>query len=129
MWDPLRRKEVADTPEERVRQWFIGVLADAGCPMGLMGSEVQLKAGGKLLRADIVVYGRDGSPLAVTECKRPEVAITPEVAQQALRYHSVLAVSVICLTNGKNSYIYKRDGSAFVPMDHVPSYDEMLCLR
>ena len=40
MWDPLRRKEVAETPEERVRQWFIGVLSGSGFPMGLMGSEV-----------------------------------------------------------------------------------------
>lgn len=26
IWDPLRKKQVALTPEERVRQWFIGVL-------------------------------------------------------------------------------------------------------
>ena len=26
IWDPLRKKMVALTPEERVRQWFIGVL-------------------------------------------------------------------------------------------------------
>ena len=32
-YDPLRRKWVAATPEEKVRQWFIGVLKDsAGVP-------------------------------------------------------------------------------------------------
>ena len=25
IWDPLRKKDVALTPEERVRQWCIGV--------------------------------------------------------------------------------------------------------
>lgn len=129
MWDPLRRKEVADTPEEQVRQWFIGVLADAGCPMGLMGSEVQLKSGNKSQRADLVVFGRDGSPVAVVECKRPEVSISEEVALQALRYHSVLGVGFICLTNGKSTYVYKREGNAFVPFERIPSYTEMTCPR
>lgn len=127
MWDPLRRKEVADTPEERVRQWFIGVLAEAGCPMGLMGSEVQLKLGSKSLRADIVVYGRNGSPVTVVECKRPDVSISKETAEQALRYHSVLGVRFICLTNGNNTYIYRRgENGAFTAMDRIPSYQEML---
>ena len=126
MWDPLRRKEVAETPEERVRQWFIGVLADAGCPMGLMGSEVALNFAGKRLRADIVVYNRAGEPLAIVECKRPEVEITADVARQALLYHGASPVSFIFLTNGNNTYIYKRSGAGFEPLDHLPSYEEML---
>ena len=28
VWDPLRKKEVALTPEKRVRQWCIGVLRE-----------------------------------------------------------------------------------------------------
>lgn len=126
MWDPLRRKEVASTPEEEVRQWFIGVLADAGCPMGLMGSEVSLKCGGKSLRADIVVYDRSGAPLAVAECKRPGVEISRDVAEQALRYHGVLGVKFIFLTNGNNIYLYRREGSSFKPLDRLPSYGEMI---
>lgn len=128
MWDPLRRKEVAETPEERVRQWFIGVLSGSGFPMGLMGSEVPLSYGGKSLRADIVVYDRAGEPLAIVECKRPEVEITAEVARQAMRYNAVLDVRFIFLTNGKTTYIYGRDSSGtFVPMDHAPSFEEMQC--
>ena len=127
MWDPLRRKEVASTPEEGVRQWFIGVLSKAGCPMGLMGSEVSLHYGSKSLRADIVVYDRAGEPLMVVECKRPDVQIDTEVAQQALRYHGVLGVRFIGLTNGNNTYIYRREGKGFVAADRLPSYEEMLC--
>ena len=126
MWDPLRRKEVAETPEERVRQWFIGVLADAGCPMGLMGSEVALSFAGKRLRADIVVYNHAGEPLAIVECKRPEVEITADVARQALLYHGASPVKFIILTNGNNTYIYKRSGEGFEPLGHLPSYEEML---
>ena len=43
-YDPLRRKWVAATPEERVRQWFIGQLSGAGqVPTWLMMSEVSMK--------------------------------------------------------------------------------------
>ena len=46
LYDPLRRKEVAATPEEQVRQWFIGVLRDScGVPAHLMMSEAGLKLG------------------------------------------------------------------------------------
>ena len=40
IWDPLRKKEVALTPEERVRQWCIGVLNNSfGVPLHMMMSE------------------------------------------------------------------------------------------
>ena len=129
IWDPLRRKDVALTPEEQVRQWFIANLRDAlGVPVHMMGSEVSFEFGRKPYRADIVVFSRSGSPLAVVECKRPEVEITAEVARQAMRYNAVLDVKFIFLTNGKTTYAYGRDSSdTFVPMDHAPSFEEMLC--
>jgi len=128
IWDPLRHKEVADTPEERVRQWLIGVFANsAGVPLHLMGSEVPLAYGEKKWRADIVIYNRNGEPIAIAECKRPDVQIDADVATQALRYSAVLSVRYIFLSNGNFNYIYRREGEAFVQMDHLPSYEEMLC--
>lgn len=125
-FDPLRRKWVAATPEEKVRQWFIGVLKDqAGVPAWLMNSEVQMKSGQKPWRADILVYSRSGRPLAVVECKRPDVKIDASVADQALRYHSVQQVGFIFLTNGGSTYAYRRNGTAFTQLDHIPTYSEM----
>ena len=92
--------------------------------MGLMGSEVSLHYGSKSLRADIVVYDRAGEPLMVVECKRPDVQIDTEVAQQALRYHGVLGVRFIGLTNGNNTYIYRREGKGFVAADRLPAAPE-----
>ena len=64
LFDPLRKREVADTPEERVRQWFIGVLKDPmGVPEHFMMSEVSLKLGSKPFRADIVVWSKQAEPL------------------------------------------------------------------
>lgn len=125
-YDPLRRKWVAATPEERVRQWFIGQLSDnARVPSWLMMSEVPMKYGQKRWRADIVVYGSDGSPLAIVECKRPDVDISEAVAEQALRYNAIQNVQYIFLTNGKSTYVYRRKDVGFEPVDHFPQYPEM----
>ena len=128
IWDPLRRKNVALTPEEQVRQWFIGVLRDSyGVPEHMMGSEVAFEFGRKQYRADIVLFSREGRPLGVVECKRPEVEITEEVVRQAMRYNAVLDVKFIFLTNGNNTYLYGREGERFVRLSSVPSFEEMLC--
>ena len=128
IYDPLRRKDVALTPEERVRQWFIDLLrTSAQVPLHQMMSEVQLQYGaGKVWRADIVVYGRGGVPLAVVECKRPDVEITKEVLEQALRYNIVLKVPFLFLTNGQLTYICRRNGDSYEFLDKAPVYEEML---
>ena len=127
LWDPLRRKEVAATPEERVRQWLIAQMRDVfGVPEHMMRSEVGFRFGGKAWRADLVVYDRAGKPLLVAECKQPDVALTEAVAEQALRYHSVLKVRYVVLTNGKMTYLYALKGGVFEPLDRIPRYEEML---
>ena len=101
IWDPLRKKEVALTPEERVRQWFISVLQnDMKVPVHMMMSEVGMKLGDKQWRADILVYDRQQKPLAVVECKRPDVPLSQEVVLQAQRYTAVLPAASIIVTNG-----------------------------
>ena len=131
IYDPLRKKEVALTPEERVRQWFVGVLSrQLDVPLHMMMSVAGFKLGGKQFRADIIIYDRKASPLAVVECKRPEVELTGEVLDQAIRYNMVLNVSYIFITNGTKTYICRRkeqDGSAgYEFIDKAPAYQEML---
>ena len=128
IWDPLRKKEVALTPEEQVRQWCIRVLADKmQVPMHLMMSEVGFRLGEKQLRADILVYDRSARPLMVVECKRPEVALTQEVLDQAIRYNIVLDVRYMIITNGTRTFICRRQDGGFFFMDTVPTYNEMIC--
>ena len=128
IWDPLRKKEVALTPEERVRQWFINVLSrQMQVPMHMMMSEVGFKLGGKQFRADILIYDRSAAPLMVVECKRPETELTREVSDQAIRYNMALNVRYIAVTNGVKTFICRREGDGFVFMDSVPKYSEMVC--
>jgi type I site-specific restriction endonuclease len=128
IWDPLRKKEVALTPEERVRQWCIGVLtSQMGVPAHLMMSEASFTLGDKKFRADILVYDRKVRPLAVVECKRPEVEITQDVLDQAIRYNMALDVSYMIITNGTRTFICRRQENGFVFIDKVPTYNEMIC--
>ena len=106
IWDPLRRKEVALTPEEEVRQWFISFMnTRMNIPLYKMMSEVSLRYGDgpvrKEFRADIVAYGRDSAPLMVVECKRPDIKIDNAVAEQALRYNMILKDNYKENTKGK----------------------------
>ena len=127
MWDPLRKKEVADTPEERVRQWFIAQLRDVmGVPEHQMNSEVGMKFGNKTYRADILVFAPGGRNLAVVECKRPEVDLSAKVLEQAMRYNMVLGVRWLVVTNGRCTYIYKLSQGCFVPSEEVPTYQQMI---
>lgn len=127
LFDPLRRKEVKATPEEQVRQWFVQLLLrEAGVPAHLMMSEVGFRWGGKRYRADVLAYDRQGRPLAVVECKRPDVALESAVAEQAMRYNSVLDVRWIFLTNGTRTLVFKREGDRFAPFGALPRYEEML---
>ncbi len=127
IWDPLRKKEVALTPEERVRQWFIGVLANQmEVPAHMMMSETGFKLGDKQFRADILIYDRTAKPLMVVECKRPEVELSAEVLDQAVRYNMVLNVKYIVITNGKSTFICARNENGYVFVSQLPKYNEML---
>ena len=127
IWDPLRKKEVALTPEERVRQWFISVLIQQmEVPAHMMMSEAGFKLGEKQFRADILVYDRNVKPMMVVECKRPEVELTEEVLDQAIRYNMVLNVKYIVITNGSRTFICVKDSSGYRFVQTVPDYNEMV---
>ena len=127
IWDPLRKKEVALTPEEKVRQWCIDVLSrQCKVPLHMMMSETGFKLGGKQFRADLLVYDRKARPVAVIECKRPEVELDKEVLDQAIRYNMVLNVKYILITNGVKTYICRKGSERYEFIDYVPDYNEMI---
>ncbi len=132
IFDPLRKKNVALTPEENVRQWCIGVLSRSlQVPMHMMMSEVGIRLGGKQMRCDLMVYDRQARPLMVVECKRPEVELTGEVLEQVIRYNMVLNVKFLVITNGTRTFAFRRTGEGddirYVPLQDVPVYNDMIC--
>ena len=130
VWDPLRKKSVRLTPEEEVRQWFISVLHEGmKVPEHMMMSEVSLSWNGLDYRADLIVYDRQAHPLLVVECKRPEVELTQEVVDQAIRYNNALDVRYIVITNGLKTFMFERGSDGFVFVEKAPLWEDMLCRR
>ena len=137
VFDPIRKKEVPLTPEEKVRQWFIRILLDqAKVPQTMMRVEAGMKFGQeigsvggtsrKTYRADILVYDRSLKPLLVVECKREDVPITEEVLLQALRYNAVLGVRFLVLTNGQRTVICSLGKGGATYLQALPSWEEMI---
>lgn len=127
VFDPLRRLDVPLTPEERVRQWFISVLEnDCRVPRSLMNSEVGFTFGDKKYRADILIWDRNAHPVAVVECKKPQVPLSQAVLDQAVRYNMALGLRYLILTNGRNTVVLHRKDDKFVMEKQLPQYEGML---
>ena len=110
-----------------MRQWFMGVLKDVcGVPASVLKAEVGFRLGDKPYRADILVWDRSAHPLAVVECKAPCVKLSQAVLDQAVCYNMVLDVKWIILTNGNSTIVLHKSDEKFVPVERIPTYEQML---
>ncbi len=129
IFDTIRRKFVQLTPEEWVRQHFINYLVEhKSVPAGLIGVEVALKLNGVNHRADIVVYNKQGNPLAIIECKAPEVELSNAIVDQIGRYNIHFQAKYLFLTNGLKHYSIQVDWESklFKSLTSIPDYNEMI---
>ena len=127
VFDPLRKKYVALTPEENVRQQFIRYLNEKRLwPLHMMASETEISIGDVKLRCDIVCYGKDLSPKMIVECKRPTVKISSRTFEQIWNYALILKVEYIVATNGKETFAcrYDREKKRYVFIGDIPAYTE-----
>jgi len=123
IYDPLRRKWVARTPEELVRQQVIAWLHEQkGFPLGLMESEYGFLYNRRHYRVDILVFDRQLQPHLLVECKAPGVRLDEKVVEQVVRYTRVLSVRYILVTNGENARLLRRlaDGSGYEYLSGIP---------
>jgi hypothetical protein len=126
--DPLRRKYVALTPEEWVRQHFVNfLLTEKGYPPALVANEVQIKLNGQKRRCDTVIYNRNLTPLMIVEYKAPDVNITQSVFDQIVRYNIVLKVKYLIVSNGLNHFCCKMnyEDRTFEYLSDIPLYKEL----
>lgn len=129
IFDPIRKKFVQLTPEEWVRQHFINYLLEhCNVPAGLIGVEVALKLNAVNHRADIVIYSKQGDPIALVECKAPEVELKAPVIEQIGRYNVHFKAKYLFITNGLKHYsvIVDWENKQFMPLSTIPSYIEMI---
>ncbi len=129
IFDILRKKYIALTPEEWVRQHFVHFLVEhKGYPAALIANEIQLKVGEKTLRADSVLYSRDLKPRMIIEYKAPHIPITQKVFDQISIYNMLLHVDYLVVSNGLQHYICKMDynDKKYLFLEDIPDYEELL---
>ena len=108
IFDVIRRRYVALTPEEWVRQHFTHfLLKEKGYPQGLLANEVQINLNGTRKRCDTVLYNR--------------------VFDQITRYNMVLKVDYLIVSNGLNHYCCRMDyaNQTYVFLPGIPHYTEL----
>ena len=128
IFDPLRKKFIALTPEVWVRQHFVHLLTDyKGYPKGLLANEVQLNLNGTKKRCDTVLFNKDLSARMIVEYKAPHVEITQAVFDQITRYNMVLKVDYLIVSNGLRHYCchidYNTMRYTFLP--DIPAYTDL----
>jgi hypothetical protein len=126
IFDPLRRRYVALTPEEWVRQHFVHFLIEQkGYPKGLLANEVELRVGDKKLRCDTLLYNKDLHPRMIIEYKAPEIAITQRVFNQITVYNFLLHVDYLIVSNGRQHYCCRMDyeKNSWEFLQEIPNYE------
>jgi type I site-specific restriction endonuclease len=128
IFDTIRRKYVALTPEEWVRQHMARFLAaDMGYPRGRIGMEKAIRVNRLVRRPDLVVFGDTGKPLIVVECKAPSVRVTQAVFDQAARYNLTLNAWFFILTNGIKTYccLMHAPTKTYHFLETIPNYEDL----
>ena len=128
--DPIREKLIYVTPEETVRQHVISyLLKNLKVPKNLICVEEPLKHYGIKTkdRADIIIDSYDEEtekyyPLAVIECKAPEIYLDDYAHKQMFGYAEKLGCDYCVLTNGEETFCFYNGEK----IDELPTYEEML---
>ncbi|MDR1725174.1 MAG: type I restriction enzyme HsdR N-terminal domain-containing protein [Bacteroidales bacterium] len=119
----IRRKYVALTPEEHVRQNILNYFINkCSYPQALISVEAQIKVGKLLKRYDIVVYTYQWQPWLLVECKQPAVELTQEILNQILSYNHTLKAPYLLITNGINYFCFSvKDNKRLNTLPKYPS--------
>ncbi|MBO4907547.1 MAG: type I restriction enzyme HsdR N-terminal domain-containing protein [Bacteroidaceae bacterium] len=128
VFDPLRGRFVALTPEEWVRQHFTAYLIrDKHYPTTLMVNEMNITLGNVSRRCDTVLFTPDREPRMIIEYKATSVPLTRKVFDQITRYNMVLHTPWLCVSNGLQHVCCSVDylSGAVNFLDHIPNYNEI----
>ena len=119
----VRKKWVALTPEEWVRQHFLNLLfSHLSYPKGLTRLEQNLTYFKNLKRSDILILDKEGNVYLLIECKSPDIRLDEKVLMQISSYNKVLNARYLAITNGVNHYVWeKKDDVGFQQIKDFPN--------
>ncbi len=129
IFDRIRRKYVALTPEEWVRQHFVYYLiAEKNYPESCIANEVQIKLNSTVKRCDTIVYNLFVEPLAIVEYKAPQIRINRTIFDQIVRYNMELRVKYLIVSNGMDHYCCRIDyeTQSYSFLEEIPNYQAMI---
>lgn len=114
IFDSLRKKFIALTPEEWVRQNFIRYLIEEKkYPASLIAIETGLKYNRMQKRSDVTVFDKKGDTWMLIECKAPDVKISQETFNQVAVYNisGRTKTKFLAVTNGLKHYCCQMPSS------------------
>lgn len=122
--DPIRKKWLALTPEELVRQLFVVYLIrKLEYPASRIAVEKQIRMDRTLKRFDLVVYSSALAPFLLIECKSPEVVLDEQVVSQAVRYNLAVKADFLCIVNGLECRVFQKSADGrWREVDFLPAY-------
>ncbi|NQZ76184.1 MAG: type I restriction enzyme HsdR N-terminal domain-containing protein [Ekhidna sp.] len=120
----IRKKWVALTPEEWVRQHFLNLMiVHLGYPKGLFKLEHTLQYFKNQKRSDITVLDRVGEVYMLVECKSADVKLGNDVVGQLATYNKVMDAKFLSITNGLATYVWKKGVESYEQVSQFPSYE------
>ncbi|HAP02021.1 MAG TPA: restriction endonuclease subunit R [Bacteroidetes bacterium] len=126
IFDIIRKKFVALTPEEFVRQNILHHLVfDKHYPKGLISIETGLKVFELNKRTDLIVFDKNAKPFLLIECKAPAIKVTQAVLDQVSRYNLKLKAPFIVVSNGNETLICKInfETEEYIFLQELPAID------
>ena len=123
IFDDIRKTWLLLTNEEWVRQNFVRYLiTELKYPSALIALEKEIVLNELKKRFDILVYNKEHQPWMMIECKAPEVALSEDVLQQALRYNISVPVEFIVITNGQATVGWRKEGRELKLLKLMPTW-------
>ena len=121
IFDKVRRKYVALTPEEEVRQLTINILnKEFNYPLTRFSLEAQIHVGQRTKRYDIIIRDNKGEPFMLVECKAKDVEINDKTFLQAASYNMQLKAPYILLTNSITTLLFYKTQQGYVQQATLP---------
>lgn len=127
----IRKRYIAATPEEEVRQSIIQYLInEKGYPIESIAIEKPLThfpdGKGKAGRVDIVISDLEENVLCIIECKEPNENYTDNVIEQILKYDEVVNAESLCIAIGNQFVFLLKEQDQLLKLTEFPSFKTLM---
>ncbi len=107
IYDIIRKRYVALTPEEWVRQHVLCFLTlSKQYPQSLIAVEREIKFNNLRKRFDVLLFDKSGKPMMLIECKAFDVKLTSQTLRQIATYNMSFKVPYLFVSNGLKHMLF-----------------------